>query len=59
MTNPAPPRVYAYRWVVLLAFVLIAGMTQVLWITFAPITSLAAQHFHTSDLNIGLLSRAS
>ena len=31
-------------------------MTQVLWITFAPITSLSAQHFHTSDLNIGLLS---
>jgi len=56
MTNPAPPRVYAYRWIVLLAFILIAGMTQVLWITFAPITSLSAQHFHTSNLNIGLLS---
>jgi MFS family permease len=40
----------------MLAFILIAGVTQVLWITFAPITSLAAQHFHTSDLNIGLLS---
>lgn len=31
-------------------------MTQVLWITFAPITSAAAQFYHTSDLMIGLLS---
>lgn len=57
---PASPaggyKVYAYRWVVLLAFGLIALMTQVLWITFAPITSAAAKFFHTSDLNIGLLS---
>jgi cyanate permease len=55
-TEPASPRSYAYRWIVLLAFILIAGMTQVLWITFAPVTSLAAEHFHTSSLNIGLLS---
>jgi len=41
---------------VLLAFVIIAVMTQVLWITFAPITSAAAQFYHTSDLMIGLLS---
>jgi MFS family permease len=52
----APYKVYAYRWVVLLAFMLMALMTQVLWITFAPITSAAARFFHTSDLNIGLLS---
>ncbi len=31
-------------------------MTQILWITFAPITSAAAQFYHTSDLMIGLLS---
>lgn len=49
-------RAYGYRWVVLLAFVIIALMTQVLWITFAPITSAAAQFYHTSDLMIGLLS---
>ena len=49
-------RVYAYRWVVLSAFVLVAAMTQILWISFAPITSAAAKHFGTSDLNIGLLS---
>jgi MFS family permease len=49
-------RAYGYRWVVLLAFVIIAVMTQVLWITFAPITSAAAQFYHTTDLMIGLLS---
>ena len=49
-------RVYGYRWLVLTAFVLIACMTQVLWITFAPITSAAAKFYHTSDLMIGLLS---
>jgi len=31
-------------------------MTQVLWITFAPITSTAAQFYGKSDLMIGLLS---
>jgi MFS family permease len=49
-------KVYGYRWVILLSFVLIALMTQVLWITFAPVTSVAAQFYHTSELMIGLLS---
>ncbi|MCX6563843.1 MAG: MFS transporter [Candidatus Aminicenantes bacterium] len=54
--NNGELRVYGYRWVVLAAFVLIASMTQVLWITFAPITRAAAEFYHTSDLMIGLLS---
>jgi len=49
-------RVYGYRWVVLLSFMFIAGMNQLLWITFAPITGTAAQFYHTTDLVIGLLS---
>lgn len=49
-------RVYGYRWIVLAAFMLIAGMTQVLWITFAPITGAAAEHYGVSDLTIGFLS---
>lgn len=49
-------QVYGYRWVVLGGFVLIALMTQVLWITFAPITSAAARFYHTTDLAVGLLS---
>jgi sugar phosphate permease len=50
------PKVYGYRWVVLAAFVLIAAMTQVLWISFAPVTREAARFFGTSDLMIGMLS---
>jgi MFS family permease len=50
------PKTYGYRWIVLLAFALIALMTQVLWITFAPITSAAAQFYQKPDLMIGLLS---
>ena len=49
-------RVYGSRWIVLAAFMLITAMTQVLWITFAPITSEAARVYSTSELMIGLLS---
>ena len=54
--NESTGKVYGYRWVILGAFVLIAGMCQVLWITFAPITGTAAAFYKTSDLMIGLLS---
>ncbi len=49
-------KVYRYRWVILLAFMLTVAFNQLLWITFAPITSRAAQYYHVSDLNIGILS---
>jgi MFS family permease len=48
--------VYGYRWLVLVVFMLVGAMTQLTWITFAPITSVAANYFNTSDLMIGLLS---
>ena len=49
-------KVYGYRWVVLLAFMFVAAVNQLLWITFAPITSSAAGYYGVSDLSIGLLS---
>jgi len=49
-------RVYGYRWLLLAAFMLAVFMNQALWITFAPITSVAAQAYATSDLMIALLS---
>jgi len=49
-------KVYGYRWVVLLAFMLVVAVNQLLWITFAPITSSAAGYYGVSDLSIGLLS---
>jgi MFS family permease len=49
-------KVYRYRWVVLVAFMAIIAVNQLLWITFAPITSEATQYYGVSDLSIGLLS---
>jgi cyanate permease len=49
-------KVYRYRWIVLLAFMLVVIMNQLLWITFAPITSASASYYQVSDLKIGLLS---
>ncbi len=48
--------VYRYRWLILAVFMLITGLNQALWITFAPITSEAMKFYSTSDLAIGLLS---
>ena len=49
-------KVYGYRWVVLIAFMFVVLVNQLLWITFAPITSSAAAYYEVSDLSIGLLS---
>jgi len=54
--NQAEIKVYGYRWLVLAAFMLITAMNQAAWITFAPITSAAAEFYQASDLMIGLLS---
>lgn len=51
--------VSSYRWVVLIFFILMAIMTQMIWISFAPITTEAAQYFfgneNTTSLNLILL----
>jgi MFS family permease len=49
-------KVYPYRWVVLLAFMCVIVVNQLLWITFAPITSNAVGYYQVSELSIGLLS---
>ena len=49
-------KVYGYRWVVLLVFMLVVAVNQLLWITFAAITGDAARFYGVSDLQIGLLS---
>lgn len=49
-------KVYSYRWIVLLAFMFVVVMNQLLWITFASITSEAVDYYGVSDLSIGLLS---
>ena len=49
-------KVYRYRWVVLAVFMGVIAVNQLAWITFAPITGVAAKYFGVSDLSIGLLS---
>ena len=49
-------KIYGYRWVVLVAFMFVIAVNQLLWITFAPITGVAASYYGVSDLSIGLLS---
>jgi MFS family permease len=49
-------KLYGYRWVVLAVFMFINLTIQVLWITYAPITGLAAQFYRVTDLQIGLLA---
>ena len=49
-------KIYGYRWVVLVVFMLVVATNQLLWITFAPITGSAAAFYGVSDLSIGLLS---
>ena len=52
----ATVKTYGYRWVVLLAFMLVNATIQILWICFAPITSTAAKFYGVTDLEIGLLA---
>lgn len=49
-------KLYGYRWVVLGVFMFINLTIQTLWISFAPITGLAAEFYGVTDLQIGLLS---
>jgi len=49
-------KLYPYRWVVLAVFMFINLMMQMLWITYAPITSIAAEYYSVKDLQIGFLS---
>jgi cyanate permease len=49
-------KVYGYRWVVLVVFMAVVLVNQLAWITFAPITGVAAKYYGVSDLSIGLLS---
>lgn len=49
-------RLYGYRWVVLGVFMFINLTIQMLWITYAPISGIAARFYGVTDLEIGLLA---
>jgi MFS family permease len=54
--EPTKYKVYSYRWIVLIVYMFIVAINQLLWITFAPITTEATIYYHVSDLQIGMLS---
>ncbi len=49
-------RLYPYRWVVLAVFMFVNLTIQILWISYAPITGVAAAYYGVTDLQIGLLA---
>jgi MFS family permease len=56
MTEQTEYKLYPYRWVVLVVFMLVNITIQMLWIAYAPITILASKFYGVSDSQIGLLS---
>lgn len=52
----AQVRVYRYRWVVLAAFMAVNLTIQMLWISYAPISSLARGYYGVSALAVGALA---
>jgi MFS family permease len=48
--------VYGYRWVVLVVFMFVNLTIQILWISYAPISSSASHFYDVGDLEIGILA---
>ncbi len=44
------------RWSVVVAFALLGALTQVLWVTYAPVTDAASTYYGVSDSAIGWLA---
>ncbi len=55
-SDHADYRVYGYRWVVLAVFMLVNLTIQMLWISYAPITSTASAYYGVSDVAIAILA---
>lgn len=45
-----------YRWVVLISYMLTGIISQIVWITFAPILPIVMKTFNVSEGDVGLLS---
>ena len=55
MTQNFEENVSSYRWIVLLLFIFVGMTTQILWITFAPITVGVAGIFTAGDTDLILI----
>ena len=49
-------RVYPYRWVVLAAFMAVNLTIQLLWISYAPVTTTASRYFGVGAVAVGALA---
>src|SRR3954449_11123320 len=45
------------RWATVAAYAAVAGANQLLWLTYAPITTDVAEHFGVSESAVGWLSQ--
>lgn len=50
------PKYSSFRWIVLFSYALTGLLSQLVWLTFAPILSTTAQTFNVSQAEIGNLS---
>lgn len=44
------------RWSAITAFALVGAATQIAWLSYAPVTTVAAQHFGVSESDVGWLA---
>ncbi|MEU5407947.1 MFS transporter [Nocardia asteroides] len=47
---------FVHWWRVIAAFALVGAATQVVWLTYAPVTTVAAEHFGVSEAAVGWLA---
>ena len=47
---------FVQRWRVITAFALVGAATQVVWLNYAPVTTVAADHFGVSESAVGWLA---
>lgn len=56
LTSYEQNKITSYRWINLAVFIFVALMSQLLWLTFAPITSEIAEIYQVTVFDISLLS---
>lgn len=54
--NETKIQVYSYRWIELLLFMFVNITLQMLWISFAPVTSIAEVFYNVDELSILILA---
>jgi MFS family permease len=56
MTEEKDRGAHGYRWVVLASFMLVAALTQLMWLNYAPITSQTQELMGVSEFKVVLLA---